>query len=552
MIATIWGILRAGLVCVPLDVSYPAHRLALILEAAQPYRVVAHPEHAHIAPGNLVILVEEATAEIEPMNFPAPDLDDLALLLFTSGSTGRPKGVELPHRMWANYTQWQLRVPSGARLDPSALLQLLDGYRVQRVLLPFVALQQLAEASNALGTRPRALRVVISSGGDCLALGYRGAPELTEERFFPHPWRDGSRLYRTGDLGRVLANGDVIWLGRADSQVKVRGFRIEPAEVELAIMRQAESLPGIRGAAVIARNRNNTDAFLAAFLIGDRDCVDIGEVKKALRNELPDYMVPSYFVWVDEFSLTPSGKRDDAALRVIPLVHETDVEQVAPRDDYERALVELLSELLNVPITGVHDNFFAMGGTSLTAMRLMLTLEKRYGVDIPIAALIEKPTVEGLAERLRARSAVLEFDPLVPIRTTGHRPPLFLVHPLGGHVLCYLSLAKAMPADQPVYALQAAGSGQGSTPLLSIEAMASEYLAAIRRVQPEGPYYLGGWSLGGFVAFEMARQLIATDPGAVAQLIVLDSIAMKRDSLAGATDDALLQFFYWELVWFER
>ncbi|WP_447879776.1 amino acid adenylation domain-containing protein [Serratia fonticola] len=670
MIATIWGILRAGLVCVPLDVSYPTHRLALILEAAQPYRVVAHPEHAHIAPGNLVILVEEATAEIEPMNFPAPGLDDLALLLFTSGSTGRPKGVELPHRMWANYTQWQLRVPSGAvgastlqfaplsfdmafqeifstlcgggelrlvsnqqRLDPSALLQLLDRYRVQRVLLPFVALQQLAEASNALGMRPRALRVVISSGeqlriteeirsfcaampdlilenqygptethqvtyhtlrgdpaqfpnlppighpidgveiqvldhrmhpvavgvtgeiyagGDCLALGYRGAPELTEERFVPHPWRDGSRLYRTGDLGRVLANGDVIWLGRADSQVKVRGFRIEPAEVELAIMRQAESLPGIRGAAVIARNRNDTDAFLAAFLIGDRDYVDIGEVKKALRNELPDYMVPSYFVWVDEFSLTPSGKRDDAALRVIPLVHETDVEQVAPRDDYERALVELLSELLNVPITGVHDNFFEMGGTSLTAMRLMLTLEKRYGVDIPIAALIEKPTVEGLAERLRARSAVLEFDPLVPIRTTGNRPPLFLVHTLGGHVLCYLSLAKAMPADQPVYALQAAGSGQGSTPLFSIEAMASEYLAAIRRVQPEGPYYLGGWSLGGFVAFEMARQLIATDPGAVAQLIVLDSIAMKRDSLAGATDDALLQFFYWELVWFER
>lgn len=671
MIATIWGILRAGLVCVPLDVSYPVHRLELILETAQPYRVVAHPEHAHIAPGKLLLLVEEIVAEIEPMTFPAPGLDDLALLLFTSGSTGRPKGVGLPHRMWANYTQWQLRVPSGAmgastlqfaplsfdmafqeifstlcgggelrlvsnedRLDPSALLQLLVRYQVERVLLPFVALQQLAQASNALGIRPQALRVAISSGeqlritqdvrdfctaipglrlenqygptethqvtyhslmgdpalfpdlppigqpidgveiqvldplmrpvavgvigeiyagGDCLALGYRGAPELTEERFVPHPWRVGAKLYRTGDLGRVLGNGDVIWLGRADSQVKVRGFRIEPAEVELAIKRQAESMPGIHGAAVIARYHSDTDAFLAAFLTGERDLVDIGELKQALRDELPDYMVPSYFVWVDEFTLTPSGKRDDAALRLIPLVHDITAEHVAPRDDYERTLADLLAELLNVPIMGIHDNFFEMGGTSLTAMRLMLTLEKRYGVDIPIAALIEKPTVEGLAERLRARSAILEFDPLVPIRTTGNRPPLFLVHPLGGHVLCYLSLAKALPAEQPVYALQASGSGQGSTPLPSIEAMANDYIAAIRRVQPEGPYFLGGWSLGGFVAYEMARQLLAIDPGLVAQLIVLDSIAIERERFTGgATDDALLQFFYWELVWFER
>ena len=670
MIATIWGILRAGLVCVPLDVTYPAHRLALILESARPYRVIAHPEHAQVAPEGIVLLVEDVVAEIEPMTFPAPNLDDLALLLFTSGSTGRPKGVELTHRMWANYTQWQLRVPSGIagastlqfaplsfdmafqeifsslcsggelrlvsnedRLDPSVLLQLLDRYRVQRVLLPFVALQRLAEASNALGIRPHALRVVVSSGeqlritgevrafcaaipdlllenqygptethqvtyhsligdparfpnlppigrpidgveillldhqmrsvpvgvtgeiyvgGDCLARGYHGAPELTEERFLPHPWRNDAKLYRTGDLGRMQANGDVIWLGRADTQVKVRGFRIEPAEVELAIMRQAELQPGIRGVAVVTRDRNGADAFLAAFLTGERDAVDIGKLKKALRAELPDYMVPSYFVWVDAFSLTPSGKRDDAVLRAIPLVQEATVEHAPPRDDYERTLVDLFVELLNVPTVGIRENFFDMGGTSLTAMRLVLTIEKRYGVDIPIATLIEMPTVEGLAEQLRACSAVLEFDPLVPIRTSGNRPPLFLVHPLGGHVLCYLPLVNALPADQPVYALQAAGSGQGSTPLLNIEEMATEYLAAIRRVQPEGPYFLGGWSLGGFIAYEMARQLRVVDPESVAQLIVLDSITISRDRFMSIGDDALLQFFYWELVWFER
>ncbi|MBF3246194.1 AMP-binding protein, partial [Pseudomonas aeruginosa] len=186
---------------VPLDVSYPAQRLALILETAQPFRVVAHPEHAHVAAAERVLPVEELVADIEPETFAAPQLDELAMLLFTSGSTGRPKGVELSHRMWANYTQWQLRVASGVpglrtlqfaplsfdmafqeifstlcgggelqlisnreRMDPSALLHVLERRQVQRVLLPFVALQRLAEASNTLGVRPGSLRVVVSSG----------------------------------------------------------------------------------------------------------------------------------------------------------------------------------------------------------------------------------------------------------------------------------------------------------------------------------------------------------------------------------------------------
>ncbi|HHW1646974.1 non-ribosomal peptide synthetase [Pseudomonas aeruginosa] len=670
MIATIWGILRAGLVCVPLDVSYPAQRLALILETAQPFRVVAHPEHAHVAAAERVLPVEELVADIEPETFAAPQLDELAMLLFTSGSTGRPKGVELSHRMWANYTQWQLRVASGVpglrtlqfaplsfdmafqeifstlcgggelqlisnreRMDPSALLHVLERRQVQRVLLPFVALQRLAEASNALGLRPGALRVVVSSGeqlritedvrafcaampglllenqygptethqvtyhslsgdpahypdlppigrpldgvevqvldaalrpvpvgvtgelyfgGDCLARGYHRAPELTAERFVEHPWRPGARLYRTGDLGRILGNGEIVWLGRADTQVKVRGFRVEPAEVELAIMRQAERQPGLRGAAVVARERQGNDAFLAAFLLGEPDAVDLAELKQALRSELPEHMVPAHFAWVDGFALTPSGKRDDAALRALPLEHGSNIEYLAPRDDYERTLAGLLGELLDRPQVGIRDSFFDLGGTSLSAMRFMLLIEKRYGVDLPMAALIETPTVEGLAERLRERSAVRAFDPLVPIRAGGSRPPLFLVHPLGGHVLCYLPLVRALPPDQPVYALQAAGTGQGSTPLAVLEDIAASYLAAIRRVQPEGPYYLGGWSFGGFVAYEMARQLRALDPQAVAQLIVLDSITVDRNHAGSASDEALLLFFYWELVWFER
>ncbi|PSL56087.1 amino acid adenylation domain-containing protein [Saccharothrix carnea] len=678
MIAVVWGVLRAGLVCVPLDVSYPAHRLALILDTARPHRVIAHPEHAHVAQDDgIVIPVADVTAEsgagddpAKHVELPTPDLDDLALLLFTSGSTGRPKGVELTHRMWAGYTQWQLRVPSGepglrtlqfaplsfdmsfqeifsthcgggelrlvtdeTRLDPLALLRLLDRYEVQRVLLPAVAFQRLAEASNAVGVRPRALRVVVSSGeqmriteevrafaaavpgvmlenqygptethqvtyhtltgdparfpdlppigrpldgvevqvldpdlepvpvgvtgevflgGDCLARGYHRAPDLTRERFLPHPWRDGARLYRTGDLGRSLPDGTVIWLGRADTQVKVRGFRIEPAEVELAIMRQAGRHPGLRGVAVVARRRPDGDAFLAAFLTGEVDGVDLADLAGSLRAELPEYMVPSHFGWLDAFPLTPSGKRDDAALREIPLARNDSAERVPPRDEYERNLAEVFTELLDVSDIGVHDDFFTHGGTSLTAMRLVVTIEKRYGVGVPLAALVETPTVAGLAERLRVKSAVAEFDPLVPIRRDGDRPPLFLVHPLGGHVLCYLPIARHLPPDQPVYALQAAGSDQGSTPARSIEEMAASYLAAIRRVRPEGPYVLGGWSFGGFVAYEIARVLRAEDPDAVSELVLLDSITMRRDHDVTVGDDALMEFFYWELVWFER
>ncbi|ATL66307.1 hypothetical protein CRH09_08915 [Nocardia terpenica] len=671
LIATVLGVLRAGLVCVPLDVSYPEHRLAVIVDATQPFRVIAHAQHRHVARDKSTVLTfeEVSTVGAEPVEPSSIEIDDLALILFTSGSTGRPKGVELTHRMWANYVQWQLRVPSGApgmrtlqfaplsfdmcfqeifstlcgggslcvvseenRLDPVTLLRLLDRHQVERVLLPFVALQRLAEASNALGVVPSALRVIISSGeqlritndvrafcaalpgvllenqygptethqvtyfsltgdpagfpslppigrpldgvevqvldaslnpvpggatgeiflgGDCLARGYHRAPELTDERFLPHPWRAGARLYRTGDLGRVLPTGDVVWLGRSDNQVKVRGFRIEPAEVELAVMRQAEHHPGLRGAAVVARKRDDVDVFLAAFLVGDQESVDLQDLARRLRAELSPHMVPSHLAWLDEMPFTPSGKRDDAALRAIPLEQWDFNERTAPRDEYEQTLVELFGEILGVPDLGIHDNFFAAGGTSLTAMRLVVTFEERHKVSIPVASLIETPTAEGLADRLRSQSAMLQFNPLVTLRAQGDKPPIFLVHPLGGHVLCYSKLARHLPQDQPVYALQAPGTDQGSVPLNTIPELAATYLEAIRRIQPEGPYRLGGWSFGGFVAYEMARQLRTVGQGMVDRLIVLDSFTIQRDRPADVADDSLVTFF-WELVWFER
>lgn len=156
----------------------------------------------------------------------------------------------------------------------------------------------------------------IHLGGVCLALGYAGRPDLTDERFVPRPGgAPGERLYRTGDLGYVLPDGSVVCTGRSDSQVKVRGYRVEPAEVELAIIRLAADHPGLAEAAVVARRREGNDSFLAAFLVGDPDRTDLPQLVKQLRSVLPDYLVPSHFQWVEALPLTPSGKRDDKTLR---------------------------------------------------------------------------------------------------------------------------------------------------------------------------------------------------------------------------------------------
>ncbi|MGV9253899.1 amino acid adenylation domain-containing protein [Streptomyces sp. NPDC003697] len=672
-VAVVLGVLRAGAVCLPLDVSYPAERLARMIERARPFRVVAHTRHAGLVPDPALRLPVESLALTGAVD-DGPGagarrrvgLDDLALLLFTSGSSGEPKGVELPHRLWANYVRWQLDAATAAagdrtlqfaplsfdvsfqeifstlagggtlvlvseedRRDQSALLRLLEAQRVRRAFLPFVALQQLADASGELGLRPSHLSVLVSSGeqlrvtdeirrfcaalpgtvlenqygptetnlassyvmtgdpadfpalppigrpiggaemyvlderlrpvppgargeillgGACLGRGYLGRPDLTAERFVTAP--RGVRLYRTGDLGRTLPGGDVVWLGRADDQVKIRGFRVEPAEVELAI--RALDQPGIEGVAVVARRRDSGDSYLAAFLVGTPETVDLAEVRTRLRATLPDHMVPSHLAWLPALPLTPSGKRDDAALRRRPLQSAPAAGRVAPRDAHERAVADILGELLGIPAPGVDDDFFELGGTSLTAMRLMVAVEKRFGARVPLAAFATAPTVAALAARLRSQDAVAAFDAVVPIRTEGTRRPLFLVHPLGGNVLCYVRLARHLPDDQPVYALQAAGTEPGTEPVETMSGIARSYVEAIRRIQPEGPYRLAGWSFGGFVAFEMAWQLHASGKGRVEELVLLDSIAPDPGERPEVADRAMLEWFFWELIWVDR
>ncbi|WP_308290642.1 non-ribosomal peptide synthetase [Streptomyces cellostaticus] len=395
---------------------------------------------------------------------------------------------------------------------------------------------------------PIGARGDIHLGGNFLADGYEGRPDLTKERFLPHPFADAEhRLYYTGDVGMVLPGGDVVFLGRDDAQVKVRGFRVEPAEVELAVTGLEHGCPGLRDAAVVARERADGETFLAAFLLGDGTDEDLAGVRERLRAVLPAHMVPSHLQWVPRWPLTPSGKRDDAALRRTPLAAPGRVPDTGPRDAYERTLAEMMADALGLDTVGTHDSLFDLGGTSLTAMRLVVRIEQLYQTQLPLAEFVASPTPAGLAARLRDGGAKASFDLVVPLRLQGTRPPLFMVHPMGGTVLCYVAFARHFPAGRPLYAFQAAGADPGTAPLRTVEELAESYLAALRTVRPHGPYTVGGWSFGGFVAFEIARRLRAA--GERVTLLVVDTTALDQGPRSPHDDEAMLEWFFHELLW---
>ena len=359
---------------------------------------------------------------------------------------------------------------------------------------------------------------LVTSGAG-LARGYLGRPALTAESFTPHPLpqRAGERIYRTGDLARHLGDGSIEFAGRRDQQVKLRGFRIEPGEIEAALMRQK----GVSGAFVNVHSGAAGER-LVAYLVGGEAAVPTPEVlRKALKEELPAYMVPSFFVPLEALPLNPNGKVDRDALPEPP---EDDGELgfVAPRDDTERALAEIWQELLGVESIGVHDDFFERGGHSLLGIQLLSRVQKALGQEIPIAALFRTPTIAGLAAVLRGESAAGLYDSLVPFDTDGKRPPVFYVHPGGGMVFFYRDLVERIDAKAPSYGLQSQGLEGGVAPYDDLVLMASHYLEEIRGVQSEGPYHLAGWSMGGVIAFEMARQLQA-EGEEVAFLGLIDS-----------------------------
>jgi amino acid adenylation domain-containing protein/FkbM family methyltransferase len=433
-------------------------------------------------------------------------------------------------------------------------------------------------------------------GGPGVARGYFKREELTSKAFLV---LDHERCYKTGDLARYRHDGTIEYLGRIDTQVKLRGYRIELEEIEQVL----HQCPEVEAATVMVREDGSGEKNLVAYIVRSKKSSDgedgpgttnelelrpsSGEYqaydelihysltnderrnstyKKAMqrlvkdgnlpitftdeskhlrsgyretafyqalfsdedvpmRHEmadapfsnnlrarlsqvLPDYMVPSAFVLLDALPLSPNGKINRHALPA-PEHVRSHVENtlVAPRTPAEHQLARIWADLLGLEQVSITDDFFASGGHSLLAVRLVNHIREQFGQSIPLATLFQGKTIEHLATLLEKPLPTQNTFPLVELQHGTARLPFFCIHPVGGNVFCYVELARALGDDLPFYALQAEGLEAGSTPLTSIEDMAAHYIKAMMSIQPRGPYLLGGWSMGGLIALEMARQL---------------------------------------------
>ncbi|HEY9032465.1 MAG TPA: amino acid adenylation domain-containing protein [Pseudomonadales bacterium] len=638
LLVAILAVIKAGGCYVPMDVSYPAERLAYMLDDCEATLVISEDcmaERLSVVADRLVSVDDVPFADFStdaPAVAIAPD--DLLYMIYTSGSTGLPKGAAAYHKSEANLLGWYVQQygftaadrtliisASGFDLTQKNLFALLtcggtvvlpdtDHYDVAR-FVQLIADQQI----TVINCAPSAFYPLLESGGDnaisalnqlrvllfggepiqlrhlrpwinhpnfattlvnmygptectdiashyqlsadqlrnwpddtpiplggpsagvtlqvlndqlqamppglvgelyisgnSVGAGYWNRPELTAASFIANPFASGahdSLLYKTGDRVRWTSDpyGQPVlqYLGRRDFQLKLRGLRIEAGEVEQALNR----LAGVIDSHVLVDNEQ-----LIGFVQSDQPLPD--NWREALA--LPEYMVPAQLVIVDEWPLTPNGKIDRKALLQLERPGSTG-QYVAPRNDTEQQLAELWQEVLGNPV-GIHDNFFAAGGDSLAAVRLVARIELRFATKIPVASLFSAQTIAQLAHVIQQQTG--EWSPIVPIQPQGSKTPIFAVHALGAMVLSYQPLAQALGSDQPFYGIQAYGFEDGQQPFTDLAEMVAYYTAAIKQQQPQGPYRLLGHSFGGLIAVEIARQLQAIGD-TVEQLVLIDT-----------------------------
>ncbi|AKQ65681.1 Non-ribosomal peptide synthetase [Myxococcus hansupus] len=379
-------------------------------------------------------------------------------------------------------------------------------------------------------------------GGIGLARGYLRRPDLTAERFIPNPFdtdstgAGGSRLYRTGDHARYLHDGRIEYLGRQDDQLKIRGHRVEAGEVEAALGRHDDVVQ----AAVVLRRAPDGAARLVAYVqpqtMERPDGTDLRtELRKALRDVVPEYMVPEVIVVLPELPLSPSGKIDRKALPHVTSEAATGVAlaRTGALTETERQLQALFSELLGLSAVAPTDSFFELGGHSLLAVTLISRISAKLGVEVPLNEVFDRPSVEALARWIEEHSvmvtALVRQLPacVIALKPLGKNPPLFLAPPSAGSPAVYVTLARYLSSDQPVFGFQMPGVMDDQQPPETIEESAALYVAAMRQVQPRGPYRIAGWSYGGLVVCEMARQLEAMGEQ-VALLGLIDGAALDR------------------------
>ncbi|MFN2136761.1 MAG: non-ribosomal peptide synthetase, partial [Candidatus Promineifilaceae bacterium] len=377
-------------------------------------------------------------------------------------------------------------------------------------------------------------------GGAGLADGYIHQSTLGEAKFSAPPWMEpnnglgeaaasiwhsSDRIYHTGDLARWLSDGNIEFMGRVDRQVKLRGQRIELEEIETYLTRHH----AIRQSVAAVADPGTSNERLVAY------CVPLGgatptasELSGFLRTFLPASMIPSSYFLLDALPLTPSGKIDRKILdRCEVTIADREGEYVAPRTPTEQQLTAIWERLLNREVLSVHDSFFEVGGHSLLGIQLFARIEEEFGRRLPLGVLFTAPTIAQLASQLDHPPQAETSSTLVPIQQGNTRTPFFCVHGFGGGVLGYSDLSGLLGPEQPFFGLQAAGLSGDETADDSIEKMAERYVAAMRHVQPSGPYLIGGYCFGGVVAFEMARQLEAVGES-VPVLAIMEGYAPKQ------------------------
>ena len=376
-------------------------------------------------------------------------------------------------------------------------------------------------------------------GGAGLARGYLGRPALTAERFLPNPFgAPGSRMYRTGDLARYRPDGKVEYVGRHDHQVKIRGFRIELGEIEAALERH----PALGQVLVIASGTAEARRLIAYYTLRPAaDEPSPSELRAFLRQTLPDYMVPGFFVALDTFPLTPNGKIDRAALPAPDVAGALARQYVAPRTPLEQTLAGIWQEVLHVPQVGVHDNFFELGGHSLLAVQLISRTEQVLEVVLPVIELYKHPTIAGLAAQLTrmtaegasvAAAAQSEASPLVMLSPREGGAPLVVIPGIVGVLPGYYDLAHAVGEVRPVYGLHAL-SAQENGIRHTVESIARLYAESLLEMWDRGPFHILGHSYGGIVAFEIVRQL--EQQGYQPRSLILvdsDPLALKMKELS--------------------
>ena len=372
--------------------------------------------------------------------------------------------------------------------------------------------------------------------GPALARGYHDQLVLTATRFVPNPHgQPGDRMYRTGDIAAWTPELTIEYRGRTDSQVKIRGHRIELGEIDAAL----HAHPDVDVAMTLGKRTPSGDTALVAYVVPEPGTApEAGHVIAFVSEFLPRHMIPSAVVFIDKVPMTPTGKVDEKALPTPDFASKIVYRE--PSTPTEIAVATAFSEVLEIADVGADDNFFELGGNSLSAMRVVTKLRMSLAREIPLQWLMTEPTPASIAIRVDSgQESSGALDVVFPIRTTGDRPPVFFVHPIVGLAWSYAGLAQYIDSATPMYGIQTPAVSSADPLPESIEFTAARYLEEVRKIQPEGPYHLAGWSLGGVIAHSMAVLLQAAGES-VDSLVMLDSFAHAAEDGEGtdADDDA--------------